>query len=182
MSTKNTLNKSEVTAEQYYEVLPYFFCSSGSSSFSLQGPCGSNGQLKNFDTSSGVSITEGKWYGTPLIGFRNIEESGAKDAALATAEAVRNGSISTMLFTTVKTATASPAYTFGSPATESGTFNVGSVLLVQYSTYDWGEIKATSDAICRTGFIHIKEVTATETSDTKGTITFDMYWSKTLNK
>lgn len=183
MSTKNTLNKSEVTAEQYYEVLPYFFCSSGSSSFSLQGPCGSNGQLKNFDTSSGVSITDGEtWYGTPLVGFRNIEESGAKDEARATAAAVRDGSITTMLFTAVKTATASPSYDFSGVANGSGDFKVGSVLLVQYSTYEWGQIKAASDAICRTGFIHIKEVTATETSDTKGTITFDMYWSKTLNK
>lgn len=183
MSTKNTLNKSEVTAEQYYEVLPYFFCSSGSSSFSLQGPCGSNSQLKNFDTSGGVSITgEETWYGTPLVGFRNIEESGAKDEALATAEAVRDGSISTMIFTTVKTATASPTYSFDAPATESGAFKAGSVLLVQYSTYEWGQIKAGADAICRTGFMYIKEVTATATDDSKATVTFDFYWSKTLNE
>ncbi len=183
MKTKNELNKDVIGKAEYYEVLPYFFCSSGSSSFSLQGPCGSNSQLKNFKTSGGVSITDGNtWYGTPIVGFRNIEESGAKEEALATAAAVRDGSIGTMVFTTVKTATASPAYAFDGDATGSGDFKVGSVLLVQYSTYDWGKIKAGEDGICRTGFLFIKEVTAAATDDTSGTITFDMYWSKTLNE
>lgn len=156
LSAKNVLDKTVITKEQYYEVLPYFFCVSGSSTFTVQGPTNTNTALKNFQTSDNVSITGGEsWYGTPLVAFRNLFTSGAEETA---ADAVRDGSIMTMVFSASTASTATPSYDFTNGADDASKFKVGSVLLVQYSTYEWGQIKAKKEAICRTGFIHIKEV------------------------
>lgn len=179
---KNELDKTKVTEEQYYEVLPYLFCTAGSK-FNIQGPCGSNGQLKNFKTSANVSITEGKmWTGTPIVSFRNLDEDGAKETVQQVTASVRDGSVATMVFSSVTTATASPAFVLSGEASTSGDFKEGTVLLVQYSTYSFGNIKPKGNGICRSGFLHVKSVTATVLSDKEGTITFDFYWSKTLNK
>lgn len=80
------------------------------------------------------------------------------------------------------TATASPALVFDGDAVGSGDFKVGTVLLVQYSTYDFGNIKPKGEGICRSGFLCVKNVTASAVSDKKGCVTFDFYWSKTLNE
>lgn len=183
LNSKNELDKTKITKEQYYEVLPYLFCTAGSKAFNLQGPCGSNSQLKNFKTTAGVSITGGDtWFGTPVLSFRNLEESTAKDDVKAVAASVRDGSIATMVFSAVTTATASPALVFDGDAVGSGDFKVGTVLLVQYSTYDFGNIKPKGEGICRSGFLCVKNVTASAVSDKKGCVTFDFYWSKTLNE
>ncbi|MDE5691215.1 MAG: hypothetical protein K2I13_03225 [Alistipes sp.] len=182
LNGKNELDKTKVTKEQYYEVLPYLFCSAGSK-FNLQGPCGSSGQLKNFKTAAGESITGGAaWFGTPVLSFRNLEESAAKDEVKAVAASVRDGSVATMVFSAVTTATASPTLVLDGDAVGSGDFKAGTVLLVQYSTYDFGNIKPKGEGICRSGFLHVKSVTASEVSDKTGCVTFDFYWSKTLNE
>ncbi|MDE6507637.1 MAG: hypothetical protein K2L04_04145 [Alistipes sp.] len=183
LNGKNELDKTKVTKEQYYEVLPYLFCSAGSKAFNLQGPCGSSGQLKNFKTAAGESITGGAaWFGTPVLSFRNLEESAAKDEVKAVAASVRDGSVATMVFSAVTTATASPTLVLDGDAVGSGDFKAGTVLLVQYSTYDFGNIKPKGEGICRSGFLHVKSVTASEVSDKTGCVTFDFYWSKTLNE
>ncbi|MDE5695441.1 MAG: hypothetical protein K2H77_05670 [Alistipes sp.] len=183
LNGKNELDKTKVTKEQYYEVLPYLFCSAGSKAFNLQGPCGSSGQLKNFKTAAGESITGGAaWCGTPVLSFRNLEESAAKDEVKAVAASVRDGSVATMVFSAVTTATASPTLVLDGDAVGSGDFKAGTVLLVQYSTYDFGNIKPKGEGICRSGFLHVKSVTASEVSDKTGCVTFDFYWSKTLNE
>lgn len=183
LNGKNELDKTKVTKEQYYEVLPYLFCSAGSKAFNLQGPCGSSGQLKNFKTAAGESITGGAaWFGTPVLSFRNLEESTAKDEVKAVAASVRDGSVATMVFSAVTTATASPTLVLDGDAVGSGDFKAGTVLLVQYSTYDFGNIKPKGEGICRSGFLHVKSVTASEVSDKTGCVKFDLYWSKTLNE
>ncbi|WP_296007877.1 hypothetical protein [uncultured Alistipes sp.] len=183
LNNKNELDKTKVTEEQYYEVLPYLFCTAGSKAFNIQGPCGSNGQLKNFKTSEGVSITNtGTWFGTPILSFRNLDESAASEAVKQVAASVRDGSVATMVFSAVTTATASPTFVLDGDAVNSGDFNAGTVLLVQYSTWSFGNIKPKGNGICRSGFLHVKEVTAAAVSDKKGRVTFDFYWSKTLNK
>ncbi len=162
LNNKNELDKTKVTEEQYYEVLPYLFCTAGSKAFNIQGPCGSNGQLKNFKTSEGVSITNtGTWFGTPILSFRNLDESAASEAVKQVAASVRDGSVATMVFSAVTTATASPTFVLDG---------------------DFGNIKPKGNGICRSGFLHVKEVTAAAVSDKKGRVTFDFYWSKTLNK
>ena len=183
LNNKNELDKTKVTEEQYYEVLPYLFCTAGSKAFNIQGPCGSNGQLKNFKTSEGVSITNtGTWFGTPILSFRNLDESAASEAVKQVAASVRDGSVATMVFSAVTTATASPTFVLDGDAVNSGDFNAGTVLLVQYSTWSFGNIKPKGNGICRSGFLHVKEVTAAAVSDKKGRVTFDFYWSKSLNK
>ncbi len=183
LNNKNELDKTKVTEEQYYEVLPYLFCTAGSKAFNIQGPCGSNGQLKNFKTSEGVSITNtGTWFGTPILSFRNLDESAASEAVKQVAASVRDGSVATMVFSAVTTATASPTFVLDGDAVNSGDFKAGTVLLVQYSTWSFGNIKPKGNGICRSGFLHVKEVTAAAVSDKKGRVTFDFYWSKTLNK
>ncbi len=183
LNNKNELDKTKVTEEQYYEVLPYLFCTAGSKAFNIQGPCGSNGQLKNFKTSEGVSITNtGTWFGTPILSFRNLDESAASEAVKQVAASVRDGSVATMVFSAVTTATASPTFVLDGDAVNSGDFNAGTVLLVQYSTWSFGNIKPKGNGICRSRFLHVKEVTAAAVSDKKGRVTFDFYWSKTLNK
>lgn len=183
LNNKNELDKTKVTEEQYYEVLPYLFCTAGSKAFNIQGPCGSNGQLKNFKTSEGVSITNtGTWFGTPILSFRNLDESAASEAVKQVAASVRDGSVATMVFSAVTTATASPTFVLDGNAVGSGDFKAGTVLLVQYSTWSFGNIKPKGNGICRSGFLHVKEVTAAAVSDKKGRVTFDFYWSKTLNK
>ncbi len=183
LNNKNELDKTKVTEEQYYEVLPYLFCTAGSKAFNIQGPCGSNGQLKNFKTSEGVSITNtGTWFGTPILSFRNLDESAASEAVKQVAASVRDGSVATMVFSAVTTATASPTFVLDGDAVNSGDFKAGTVLLVQYSTWSFGNIKPKGNGICRSGFLHVKKVTAAAVSDKKGRVTFDFYWSKTLNK
>lgn len=175
MSDKNVLNKNEVTSKQYYEVPGYFFCTGGSS-FSLLGPCGSDSQLSKFTTSTGEKIIN-KGYGTPVLGLRNLSAATSAEEKEVVA-AVKDGSISTMIFTKSKVASSTPKYDGKGEA--SNTFINNQVLLIQHVTYDKGALNPASTEVHRGGFIYIKEI-KNETTNA-ATMTFDCYWSKTLNE
>ena len=165
------LNKNVISKEQYYEVPPYFFSTYTGNVLTLQSPANSSGQIKNFKA-DGTSITGNtSVYGVPLICFKVLKSSTSSEKKFI--DAVIDGSIET-LENTMKASTGAPKY--------STDFNEEDVVLVQYATYEFGTKgpDPTQGQVCSAGFIHIKSVTGSESS--KGTITFDCYWSKTLNE
>lgn len=167
MTAAMTLNKDEITETQYYEVLPYFFSTYSGGYLTLQSPSNSKSQLKNFKA-DGVNIAGNETFGVPVVCFRVLKTSVAAENAII--EAVKGGSLETMI-STVRASAGAPKYAVD--------FNVGDVVLVQYVTYAYGVKNPTPDDVCREGFIHVKAVTE---ATAKGRVTFDFYWSKTLNK
>lgn len=167
MTAAMTLNKGAISETQYYEVLPYFFSTFSGGFLTLQSPSNSKSQLKNFKV-NGSAIAEDGTYGVPIVCFRVLKTSTAAENTII--EAVKDGSLETMI-STVRASSGAPKY--------SSDFNVDDVVLVQYVTYAYGVKNPTSDDVCREGFIHVKAVTEAAAT---GRITFDFYWSKTLNK
>lgn len=168
MSGALNLKKEVISKSQYYEVLPYFFSTFTGGYLALQSPANSSGQLKNFKA-DGASITGSQsFYGVPVICFKVLKTLNSSENTCI--EAVKNGSIETMI-TSLKASTGAPKY-----ATD---FNTDDVILVQYVTYDFGTKSPAPENVCRGGFIRVKSVSE---ASAKGKITFDMYWSKTLNE
>ncbi|WP_302586080.1 hypothetical protein [uncultured Alistipes sp.] len=168
MTAAMTLNKAVITEAQYYEVPPYFFSTFSGGYLTLQSPSNSSSQLKNFKV-DGTSITGGgSMYGVPVVCFRALKTTTSAENKII--EAVKGGTLETMI-STVRASAGAPKY-----ATD---FNVDDVVLVQYVTYAYGVKNPTPDDVCRQGFIHVKAVTEAAAT---GRITFDFYWSKTLNE
>ena len=188
-SKANNLNKEVIeTAEKYYSVLPYFFCTNSSENvLSIISPSNSPTQIRNHRTSDNEQLPSG--YGTPVIGFRNIEytetSSGPvtpSSAELATVEKAHAGTLSAVsdLFPKL---VSSGAPQFDNLGALNNRFKVGQVLLVQYMSYEAGSFSSLDD-VCRGGLFIVKSITeVTEaTASKKSTITFDFYWSKPLNE
>lgn len=174
VSSANTLNKANITAEQYYAIPPYLYISTGSDGkLAFQNPANSASQLKTHRYDGGktsVSTT----FGTPIIYF-NPMKSGE------TFDAVKSGSLESM--TAIEKVAGSAAPAFG----DSRNFVVGDVLAVQYVTYTKGAKPAVAADIHKQGYIVVTEVTcadaaASKATDLNGYVKFDMYWSKTLNE
>lgn len=175
-----------VTAEQYYGVEPYlFFSASSSHKLALQSPANSKSQLKTH-----CYLLEGKntslpaTFGTPIFYFRVLCE----DSEMEKKNAVVNGTLTSIADYTEMGGSAAPAL---GTSEASNTWVQGSVLVVQYINHSHGLLgdKPETEAdIHKQGFIYIKQVTCADLStgqanaDRVGTITFDFYWSKTLNK
>lgn len=175
-----------VTAEQYYGVEPYlFFSASSSHKLALQSPANSKSQLKTH-----CYLLEGKntslpaTFGTPIFYFRVLCE----DSEMEKKNAVVNGTLTSIADYTEMGSSAAPAL---GTAEASNTWVQGSVLVVQYINHSHGLLgdKPETEAdIHKQGFIYIKQVTCADLStgqanaDRVGTITFDFYWSKTLNE
>lgn len=175
-----------VTAEQYYGVQPYlFFSASSSHKLALQSPANSKSQLKTH-----CYLLEGKntslpsAYGTPIFYFRVLSE----ESEMEKKNAVTNGSLTSIADYTEMGGSAAPAL---GTAEASNTWMQGSVIVVQYINHSHGLLgdKPETEAdIRKQGFIYIKQVTCADLStglanaDRVGTITFDFYWSKTLNE
>lgn len=174
VSSANTLNKANITAEQYYGVQPYIFLSTGSDGkLAFQNPANSASQLKTHRYEGGktaVSTT----FGTPIILFNVMKEG-------ATFDAVKAGTLTTMTGIEKVAGTSAPA--FGS----SRNFVAGDVIAVQYVTYTKGAKPAANEDIRKQGYMVITEVTcgdaaAGTATDLNGHVKFDFYWSKTLNE
>ncbi len=173
MTGAMVLNKDAISESQYYEVVPYFFSTLSGGFLTLQSPSNSNGQIKNFKA-AGKSITadlaaDGKVYGVPVICFKVLKTSASSENMVI--EAVKDGSIETTMITALKASSGAPKY--------SSDFNVDDVILVQYITYAHGTKSPAPEDVCRGGFIRVKNVSEATAA---GKITFDMYWSKTLNE
>ena len=185
VSSKNEINKSVLTAEQYYSVKPYIFVTSGTD-FAFIGPANSNSQLKNVKKSDGTAVVSGSAYGTPIVGYRNMEYTGATESELAWAERVKTNNITSLTDELPDKMASSGGPKFNLNPTANNTFGIGKVLLVQYVTYEYGKLSSLpAEGVRNTGFIYVKEMspvpTANSSLDQKTPLTLDIYWSKPLN-
>lgn len=185
ISAASTLNKSNITADQYYDILPYLFLTTGSDGkLAWQNPTGSSSQLKCHRTADNTSVASS--YGTPIILY-SVQKSGE------VYDAVKNSTISAMTLFDSKASASAPA--FGSDRD----WLVGDVIVVQYVTYTKGSKPSDLADVRKQGYIHITEVTCADpdkvnesepvdeqkkgvATDLNGHVKFDFYWSKTLNE
>lgn len=174
IASANTLNKANVTAEQYYGVQPYIFLSAASNGkLAFQNPANSASQLKTHRYEEGKTAVSST-FGTPII-FYNVMKEGA------TFDAIKAGTLTTM--TEIEKVAGSSAPAFGT----SNQFVAGDVIAVHYVTYTKGAKPAASEDIRKQGYMVVKEVTcgdaaAGTATDLNGHVKFDFYWSKTLNE
>ncbi len=172
ISSAYTLNKANVTAEQYYDVQPYIFLTASSSGkLAFQNPANSVSQLKCHRYEEGktaISTT----FGTPIIFFRVLTSGEEYDAA-------KSGSLTTLATIGDIAGSNAPAY---------GTnFSVGDVLMVHYTTYTKGAKPEAAEDVHKQGFMVITEVTCGDpatgkATDLNGHVKFDFYWSKALHE
>lgn len=179
-SAANSLNKTVVaTAEEYYSVPAYIFCTVGSTgTLSLIAPSNSSTQIRNHRTSDNTQLPSG--YGTPVMGYRNIENSSPNAAETAAAEKAHNetlASISDLLPRAVN----SGAPQFDNAGTANNRFKEGQVIAVQWVNYDFAAVSGLALAnVYQGGLMVVKTITGVEgaTATSAATITFDLYWTK----
>lgn len=184
MSGANVLNKAVIsTAQMYYSVPAYIFCTNSSANvLSFIAPSNSSSQIKNFKTSAGTALPTG--YGTAIVGYRNLDAADATDTEKACSAAVKDGSLISMADLPEKRAS-SGAPNFDAVGATNNRFAQGQVLLIQQINYTHGQLSgATADAVHKSGYIWVTKVEGVSgaTGARTATITFDMYWSKTLNE
>lgn len=179
-SAANTLNKSVVTsAAQYHEVPAYIFITNSSANvLSIISPSNSASQIRNHRMSDNTQLASG--YGTPVIGYRNIEFTDANAAEQATAEKAHAGTLSSVSDLLPKIVS-SGAPQFDNAGTANNRFKNGQVIIVQHMSYAAGKFSsmALSD-VYDGGLMIIKEMTGVDgaTGSNAATITFDFYWTK----
>jgi hypothetical protein len=185
VTNKNEINKTVLTEEQYYSVKPYIFVNSNSSDFSFIGPANSNGQISKVKKSDGSAWVSGKYYGTPIMGYRNMEYKDATESELGWAAKVKSGDITSLTDELPDKRVSSGGPKFNRNPTSNSQYGVGTVLLVQYVTYEYGKLSSLpASGVRNTGFIYVKEVSPTPADDVlnaQTTLTLDIYWSKPLN-
>lgn len=179
------LAKSALSSDEYYAVKPYlFFITNSSHKLSIAGCANSASQIKTHCTGSLASWTPlPSTFGTPIVMYRVMTDTWS--------ETVKNGTLESMAaYDGVLASAGAPAL---STAETSSAWVKGSVLMLNYFTYEAGQIRADLrssgvSAIAKLGFIHITDITCADLStgnantDRAGYIEFDMYWSKTLNE
>lgn len=179
---------SKISKEDYYSVLPYFFFITNSShKFTLVTPCNSPNGLKCHFI-DGVSVSTQS--GTPNLWFRNMRTSNSAENKWY--EAVKNGTITEMTaasYTGSMASAGAPEFKSASTdlSSQASQWHVGSVIMMQYVTYEKANKPSAMSDVAKLGFIYIKEVTCADLSTGKtlesreGHVKFDMYWSKKLN-
>ncbi|MBQ3070483.1 MAG: IPT/TIG domain-containing protein [Tidjanibacter sp.] len=185
-STANVLDKTKLTEEQYYSVKPYIFATSGSS-MAFICPTNSTSQLKNMKKEDGTDVVDGQSIlGTPIVAYRNLGYSGATESEQAWEQKVKTNDITSLTdeLPDKRASSGAPKFVLENPANNN--FTVGSVLLVQYVTYEYGQLKSLpASGVRNTGFIYVKSINPEPTSASNlpktSTITMDVYWSKPLN-
>lgn len=178
----NVLNKDVITSiEQYYSVPAYLFCTNSSANvLGIISPSNSSSQIRNHRTSDNSQLPNG--YGTPVVGFRNIEYNGANTAETVTAEKAHNGTLASVN-DLLPRLVSSGAPQFDNKGEANNRFKQGQVIAVQHFTYDAGKMSgSTLEDVYRGGLIIINEITGVTdaTGSTAATITFDCYWTKPL--
>lgn len=178
---------SAMNDEVYATIKPYIvFVSDTSGKLSLVNPANTDMALKSHrykNNSSSYNTYVGETFGTAFIKYRDITTSAAGTTVL-------NGTVSTMVYTGTAASSDGPA--LGAPGvTNSGVYNEGSVLVMQYLHYDQTTIK-------QTGLLHIKDldvvlgelgadskgnviyqlIKAGDSGKRDGKVTFDLYWPK----
>ncbi len=181
LSEKNILNKTNISASQYYGVMPYLFFLANSDQYvSSAAPANSNSVLRNhyyLDGGSFRTLLSEKVFGTPIIYYRVAPD--------AWASKVIDGTLETMNYTG-STPNSTTPYLQGTSKTD-GVWTTGSVLVMGYATYAKGTKPSGVSDCAKFGFIHIKDVTCADLttglakSPREGYIKFDFYWSKPIN-
>lgn len=182
LSAKNTLDKSVITEEQYYAVMPYlFFVSFSSNYIAMAAPANSNTVLRNHyiknDSGSFKTMISYKIWGTPILYYRLADD--------AWATKVKTGELTTMQYDGSVPNSTTP-YHKGTDVS-GGVWSVGDVLVIGYSSYAKGGKPSKITDCAKLGFIHFKEVSCADLTtglalpNREGQIKFDLYWSKKLN-
>ncbi len=185
LSAKNTLDKTQITAEEYYAIKPYyFFVANSSQVLSMAAPSNSDSVLRNHHIAKdggGYSVLmNNKIYGTPIIWYRTL----ATDNTWS--QAVADGTLESIAAYNGTRPSAS-APTFGTATSDGGTWTEGAVIITGYTSYAKGAKPSSLKDYAKLGFIHIKEITCvdkaagTALANREGHIKFDFYWSKPLN-
>lgn len=183
LSARNILKKANVTAGQYYGVMPYlFFLSTSDGCVSSAAPANSNSVLRNhyIDNGGFKNLISYKIFGTPIIYYRVAPD--------AWATKVVEGTLETMNYTGSAPNSTTPYLSGnGLPEGKVGVWTEGSVLVMGYVSYEKGAKPSNVSDCAKFGFIHIKEVTCANlttglaNSPREGYIKFDFYWSKPIN-
>lgn len=181
-SAANTLDKTVITsADMYHEVPAYIFVTnSGSNVFSFISPSNSASQITNHRTSDGTKLASG--YGTPVIGYRNIEFDGASAAETAAAAKARNGEL-TSVSDLMPKLVSSGAPQFDNVGTANNRFKNGQVIAVQHMSYQAGKFSGMSlSDVYAAGLLVVKQMEGFDgaTGSNDATVTFDFYWTKPL--
>ena len=167
--------------EDYYSARPYLFASASSAhKLAFNNPANSASQLKTHRLSD-LSTSLPSTFGTPIIFMRIIGDGNTKVNVAA-------GTLTDILCETDPAGTSAPA--FGTA--EGNTWVKGSVLCLQYLTYDHasttgGKAADISD-VHQTGFIYVREVTCGNPAtglaleSREGYIEVDLYWSNVINE
>ena len=182
-----SLDKTKITKEEYYATLPYvFFITNSSHKLTIVSPVNSKNGLKCHYVDETTALPT--QFGTPIMWYRSMRS--ANNSENTYLQAVKNGTIEDMTTYTGSMASAA-APEFKSSTTDisnqSSQWHVGSVLALQYSTYEKAGKASSMSDVAKLGFIYIKEVTCADLSTglalspREGHIKFDMYWSKQLN-
>ena len=182
-----SLDKTKITKEEYYATLPYvFFITNSSHKLTIVSPVNSKNGLKCHYVDGTTALPT--QFGTPIMWYRSMRS--ANNSENTYLQAVKNGTIEDMTTYTGSMASAA-APEFKSSTTDisnqSSQWHVGSVLALQYSTYEKAGKASSMSDVAKLGFIYIKEVTCADLSTglalspREGHIKFDMYWSKQLN-
>lgn len=180
IASASKLDKTAITAEEYYAVKPYvFFITNSSSKLSLAGCANSASQIKThcrFIDGEATSLPSA--FGTPIIQYRVVTG--------AAADPIRNGTLTSMDYD------GSSMPSAGAPslanAETTSAWVKGSVLVMSYSNYARGDKPAAVTDFAKTGYIVIREITCADletglaNADRAGYIEFDMYWSKMQNE
>lgn len=169
------------TRDDYYGVQPYMFASASSAhKLAFNNPANSASQLKTHRLSD-LSTSLPSTFGTPVIFMRIMGDGDTKTSVAA-------GTLTDILCEQDPAGTSAPA--FGTA--EGSTWVKGSVLCLQYLTYDHasttgGKAADISD-VHKTGFMYIREVTCGDPAtglaleSREGYIEVDLYWSNVINE
>lgn len=161
-------DKTYITEQQYYDVLPYvFFITNSAGKVTLVGPANTASQLKTHlrnDGSGNVNLPSEA--GTPLMWYRSMRSSNTTENACR--EAVLNGTLAEMSYTGSVASAGAPSMAKEGLdlSSQSSLWREGTVLLVQYVSYEaaynsdsaHGAKPAANSDVAKIGFVHIKNL------------------------
>lgn len=171
-------NKVTGSETDYYSVTPYTFAGSNSSNkLTFYNPANTANQLKThyLDGTTALPTT----FGTPVMFFSVLTDESLKAAAAG-------GTLTDIVTGIPKASAGAPAC---GPAETSSVWVKGSVLTVQYVSYDYAK-NATKPGdnlagVRNVGLIHIADITCVDANGAavasrEGYIDIDLYWSNVL--
>ncbi len=172
ISGAQTINKDNITKEEYYKVMPYLMLVAESSGkMAFKSPANSTSQLKTHRDSDNKSLPS--TFGTPIFNFKPLLEGDIINV-------IESGNLTTMKEYHSASSTAVPVF-----GVDSKCWNVGSVIIAEYPTYELGTSKTTGiETVYKQGYIYVKEMSYTVgdnnyvTDYSTGRVVFDLYWSQ----